>query len=659
MPTLFSQTHFPMVLSSPFGKDRLHVERLQGHESLMAPFRYELDLKSEDRALNFSSIVGKPMTVEFQMSPGETRYLSGIVSRFRQGGTDSRFTYYWAELRPWLWLLTLTKDCRIFQNQTIPQILTTIFTDFGFTDFRNELKGRYEVHEYCVQYQETAFEYVSRLMEEVGMFYFFRHYADRHELVLADDMDAHPPCPGPSVVTYRGGRRGRREDSVISHCTLEEQVTPGGFVTDDFHFETPSTNLLVRIPGNDAKRQWYEYPGGFTATSSGEMLARRRLEAVERPGRMLRGQGMCRGFVAGHRFSIQGHDRKDLNGAYVLSHLSLNATQEKYENSFEAFPAAVPYRPLPAMARPVIPGAQTAIVVGKKGEEIWTDKYGRIKVQFHWDQRGTHDEKSSCWVRVAQGWAGKNWGAQFLPRIGQEVIVSFLDGDPDRPLVTGAVYNAEHMPPFGLPQHQTQSGIRSRSTKGGGLPDCNEIRLEDKKGSEDFFVQAQKDMNVMVKHDRTKTVLNNEVIKVKKNRMTTIEEENDSLEISQGDRMIEVKKGKETHTVKATRTVTVEGDETHTNKNNFTQTVKGNHVLKVTGNLTIDVTGSVTIKSGKSVTTQAGMSLTNKAGTSLTNKAGTSLTNQAGVSMTNKAGASQTVDGGGMLTVKGGIVKIN
>lgn len=620
MPVTFSQHDLPIVLSTPFGKDCLHIERIHGEEALMSPFRYELDLKSEDRALNFSTIVGKPVTVEFHINSGEPRYLSGIVSRFRQGGTDCRFTYYWAELRPWFWLLSLSKGCRIFQNQTVPQIIMAVFEEFGFTDVRNELKSQYAVREYCVQYQETALAFVSRLMEKEGMFYFFRHYADRHELVLGDDLDAHPSCPGPAAVTYGKPRKGRREDAMIVECALEEGVTPGGFLTDDFNFETPSTNLLVRVPGNDQTRMWYDYPGGFPTTTIGETLARRRLEAVEFSGRLLRGHGSCRGFLSGHRFTVEGHDRPDLNGDYVLSRLSLNATQETYENVFEAFPVSVPFRPLPSIGDPMIPGAQTAIVVGKQGEEIWTDQYGRIKVQFHWDQRGTLDEKSSCWVRVAQGWAGKQWGAQFLPRIGQEVVVSFLDGNPDRPLVTGTVYNAEQMPPFSLPQNQTQSGIRSRSSKDGGVNDGNEIRFEDKTGSEEFWVQAQKDMTVTVKHDRTQTVMNNDVLTVKQSRTSTIEEGDDSLEISQGNRTVTVKTGKETHTVKGTREVTVEGNETHTNKSAFTQDVSGNHVLKVQGDLTIDVSGSVTIKGGQSMKIQAGMALTQEAGGTLTVK---------------------------------------
>jgi type VI secretion system secreted protein VgrG len=303
-----------------------------------------------------------------------------------------------------------------------------------------------------------------------------------------------------------------------------------------------------------------------------------------------------------------------------------------YTNSFEAVPSSLVFRPQRTTPRPVIHGLQTATVVGKAGEEIWTDKYGRVIVQFHWDQLGKNDEKSSCWIRVAQGWAGKQWGALFIPRVGQEVIISFLEGNPDRPLITGCVYNAAQTVPYTLPSEQTKSTLRSNSSKGGA--GYNEIRFEDKKDSEELYVHAEKDMNVLVLNDETLTV-------------------------DKGNRKIQVNAGNETHDVKGTRGVTVSGNETHTNQKDYSQTVTGNFSLKVSGNLTIDVTGSISVKAGTSLTNQAGTSLENKAGTSLENKAGTTMTNDAGVSLTNKASASQTVDGGGLLTVKGGLVKIN
>jgi type VI secretion system secreted protein VgrG len=339
-----------------------------------------------------------------------------------------------------------------------------------------------------------------------------------------------------------------------------------------------------------------------------------------------------------------------MNAEYVLTAVSHNADQNQlYTNSFEAIPSSVVFRPPRVTPRSLIHGSQTATVVGKAGEEIWTDQYGRIVVQFHWDQLGQKDEKSSCWIRVAQGWAGKQWGAMFIPRIGQEVIVSFLEGNPDRPIVTGCVYNAEQTVPYTLPDEQTKSTVKSNSSKGGN--GFNELRFEDKAGSEEVFFQAQKDMNVKVLNDQTITITNN--------RTVTVQQKDETLTVSQGNRTISVSTGNETHTVQGTRSVTVTGNVTHTDKADFSRTVSGNYTLKVSGNLTIDVTGSITLKAGTSFSNQAGTSFSNQAGTSLENKAGTTMNNEAQISLTNKGGASQTVDGGGMLTLKGGLVKIN
>jgi type VI secretion system secreted protein VgrG len=331
--------------------------------------------------------------------------------------------------------------------------------------------------------------------------------------------------------------------------------------------------------------------------------------------------------------------------------------QEQYSNSFEAFPSSITFRPSRVTPKPRVIGSQTALVVGKSGEEIWTDQYGRIKLKFYWDQSSASDETSSCWVRVAQGWAGKVWGAIFIPRIGQEVVVSFLDGNPDRPLVTGCVFNAQQTVPYTLPDDQTKSTIKTNSSKGGS--GFNELRFEDKAGSEELFMQAQKDMNITVLNDLTSTITNN--------RTTTVQKKDDSLIVDQGNRSIKVNTGNETHEVKGTRGLTITGNETHTNKADFTQNVTGNFTLKVSGNLSIEVSGSVAIKSGTSfdiqagtaLTSKSGTALTNEAGTSLTNKAGTSMSNEANVSITSKANASHDVESSGILTLKGSLVKIN
>jgi type VI secretion system secreted protein VgrG len=442
-----------------------------------------------------------------------------------------------------------------------------------------------------------------------------------------------------------------------------------------------------QVAQNGSKRRVYEYPGGFLKKDEGEGLTKLRAEEREAPIRRLSGASYCRAMVPGFKTTLEEHYRSDVNAEYVVLAVRHAGGLDGYSNSFEAFPSATPYRPPRTTRKPVIPGSQTAIVVGKSGEEIWTDEYGRIKAQFHWDQLGQNDEKSSCWIRVAQGWAGKSWGQWFLPRIGQEVVVSFLDGDPDRPLVTGSVYNAEQTVPYGLPAEQTKSTIKSDSSKGHG--GYNELRFEDKKDSEEVYFQAEKDMNRVVKNNDTlkvgfeKKEAGDQTIDIYNHRTVTIAEGTETFTVQKGNRTVAVETGNEVHTVKGTRDVTVTGDESKTDEANFTQAVTKDYTLTVDGNLSIDVKGTVTIKSGKamtldcgasltakaaqSLTNQAGSSLTNKAGSSLTNDAGASLTNKAGASLTNdagasltdKAGASATVQGSASVTVQGGVVKIN
>lgn len=630
----------PILISTPLGADKFLLKSYQGEERLSEPFRFTLELVSEDNAVDFTQIVGKSVTLTISLATGDKQYLNGIVGRFVQAGSDARFTTYYADLHPWLWLLTMNSDCRIFQNMTAPDIIKKVFSDAGFTDFTDSLTATYATREYCVQYMETSFAFVSRLMEEEGIFYFFTHDSSGHKLVLADDTSAYLPCPGLTTATMN--KEAWNAEDIVTSCALEQQVVVGQYKADDYNFLTPSTDLTATASGSDTSRSIYEYPGIYTTTSDGEPRTSLRLSALEVPGKLVQGTSYCWAFRPGYKFTLAGHGRADANTEYLLKWVSHRADQNAlYANSFEAASSSMVFRPPRVTPRPVIHGSQTATVVGKAGEEIWTDQYGRIVVQFHWDQVGQNDEKSSCWIRVAQGWAGKQWGSIFIPRIGQEVVVSFLEGNPDRPLVTGCVYNATQTVPYTLPDDQTKSTTKTNSSKGGG--GFNEFRFEDKAGSEEIFIQAQKDMNVTVLNDQTITITNN--------RTVTVKEKDESLTVSTGNRTVKVSTGNETHEVQGTRSVTVTGNVTHTDKADFSRTVTGNYSLKVSGNLTIDVSGSVTIK--------AGTSLTSQAGTSLENTAGTSMTNQAQVSITSKAGASQTVDGGGMLTLKAGLVKIN
>ena len=610
----FVQTALPVQITTPLGPNALLVRSYSGEEAISELFHYGLELYSENDSLDGTQIVGQAVTLQIPLSDGSCQYVNGIVGRFTQAGRDNRFVTYLAELHPWLWMLTMAADCRIFQKMSSLDIVKQVFSEFGFSDFSDKTTGTYARRDYCVQYRETAFAFVSRLLEEEGISYYFTHDDSKHTMVLVDDTSSWGTCPGLTAARYVGRGPGYNSDDIIVDCAAEQAVTAGKFKSDDYNFTIPSTSLLATASGANAKLSVYDYPGLYEAQSDGETIVGRRLASLEVPATTLRGSSLCRSFHAGAAFTLANHYRSDLNGSYVLRRLTLRGNQDEYSNSFEAFPAATKFHPPLVTTRPIIAGNQTATVVGKSGEEIWTDQYGRVVVQFHWDQLGENNEQSSCWVRVSQGWAGNLWGSIFIPRIGQEVVVSFLEGNPDRPLITGCVYNAQQAVPYTLPDNQTRSTLKSNSSKGGS--GFNEICFEDKAGSEELFIQAQKDMTV--------SILNNESLTVAGTRTLNVT-------------------GNETHTNKANHTTTISGD--------CTSTISGNYKLTISGNLTIEVSGSVSIKSGTD--------FTNTAGASLTNKSGTDMMNNAGTTLTNKAAASQTVDGGGMLTIKGGMVKIN
>lgn len=696
----YTQDNLYFTISSPLGKDKLLFQEMHGEERLSGLFHIHLKMLSEDKALDFDSIVGKNLCLTMQFGKEDKRYLNGVVTRFVQAGGDTRFTQYYAELRPWLWELSLSRNCKIFQNMKVPDIIKKIFSDASFTDFKDALKGTYTEREYCVQYEESDFAFVSRLMEDEGIYYFFEHSDSAHTLVLADDADAHQDCPGIAKPRYLLAANDTQPVDAVAAVTWSQQISAKKYAVDDFNFETPSTDLTTEVAGEKGTQRVYEYAPNYKETSEGKNIATRRIDSLEWSNQLLEGQSYCLSFIAGYTFTLDKHPNTTLNKKYVLYTVSHALTFNSYTNSFVAFPADTTFRPPLSTPKPRIHGSQTAIVTGKSGEEIWTDSYGRIKVQFHWDQDGQNDEKSSCWIRVNQGWAGKQWGSFWLPRVKQEVIVSFLNGDPDRPLVTGAVYNAEQTVPYTLPSEQTKSTIKSHSSK--DATGFNELRFEDKKDNEELYLHAQKDMNIDVLNDQTSTIKNNRTVTleekddtltiskgsrtttIKKSRTTTIQEQDDTLSVEKGSRKETIKQHHAVKIQEGNRSIKVEkGGENHT--------VKKNYVLKVEGDLTIDVKGKITIKSGKSISTKAstsitnhaGQALTNQAGTGLTNKAGTALTNQSGTALTNKAGTSltnqanvnldnkanvnmthkanamQTVEASGITTVKGALVKIN
>lgn len=512
-----TQSHREISVSCALGPDVLLLRRMRASEALSALSEYELDLYSERADLKIDDLLATPVSVAVDLPRGGQRYFHGFITRFVVTARQGRYATYRATVRPWLWFLTRASDCRIFQEQNVVDIVKAVFAPYAVADFDTSgLSASYQPYPYCVQYRETDFDFVSRLLEREGIYYFFKSEAGRHVMVLADSHAAHVPAPGYATVRYMPAEdRAMRESEVIYEWSVGGQVEPGAQALQDFDFEKPSASLLVKSTVarayGQSRHELFDYPGNYTERGAGESYARHRIEARHASYQRIQGATRARGLFPGALFTLSEHPRGDQNASVLVCAAQYTLSSDSYEPvrvadpepvltcTFEAMPAQQDFRPEAVTRKPVVQGPQTAIVVGKAGEEIWTDKYGRIKVQFHWDRLGHEDETSSCWVRVAQGWAGKRWGAMFLPRMGQEVIVSFLEGDPDRPLVTGSVYNADNMPPYPLPAQATRSTIKSNSSIGGG--GYNELRFEDKKGAEQFYVHAERDLEQRVRRD--------------------------------------------------------------------------------------------------------------------------------------------------------------
>ena len=649
----------------------LYPESLSGEESLNALGLHILNGVVDGAPLTLASAVASHITTTLHKD-ALLRPMDWLVAEIRQLPADATAERYQLLLRPWLWWLGLASNNRVFQNLATSDIVTTIFKAHGFTDFQLKLTGSYTPREYCVQYGETDLAFVSRLMEEDGIFWFFSHEDSKHTLVLADSNDAFAPIPNGPTVNYLGQKMGARELHGIRSGQVCLQAVAGVYQATDYEFTTPTTSLFSQAEAVAGPNSMYEHPGGYTAKAQGDALTKQRVDGLRSQEKRFVGESDCRWLVPGYWFTLAGHDDSTLNIDWVVTSVSHEGSHDSYRNRFEAIPKATAYRPARITPKPRM-HTQTALVVGKAGEEIWTDEYGRIKLQFPWDRTGKNDETSSCWVRVVLPWSGKGFGMQFVPRIGQEVIVTFIDGDPDRPLVTGCVYNGDNALPYALPANQTQSGIKTNSSKGGG--GFNELRFEDKKDAEEVFLQAQKDFNINVLNDTTATVGHDETLTVQNARTRTVKDGDETVTLEKGKRSVTIQTGSDSLDVKDTRTVTVGSDQNHSTGGNYAHKVSGNYDLTVDGNLTIKVSGTLTLQSGgsfaiksgadlaaqasTSISQKAGTALSNQAGTSLENKAGTTLTNDAGISLVNKAAAEQTVDGGGMLTIKGGLVKVN
>jgi type VI secretion system secreted protein VgrG len=596
-------------------------------EELGRPFEAELDVASAKRSGDLAKLLGTSVTVVIRLPGGGSRYFNGVVARANYSGMTSGAYRYRLELRPWIWLLSRVRDCAIYQNLSAWQIMTQIFRQAGFTfeDKRQSQSGDV-VLDYCVQFEETQFDFVTRLMEKYGIYYFSTHEDGHHKLVFADDPNSHTSIG--KAIPYRFEQAEvRRVEDHVWEWSVDLALQSGKVTHRDYNFLTPSLSLEAKsVAASGAPTDSYEaydYPGQYGTADDGQKVATVRMQSIAARNEVLRGTTNARGMVTGGKFTLSENPDAAQNREYLVVATTMTYTLsegradqrgdalDQFETSLVAIPGTTPYRLEQLTPWPRMRGPQTARVVGKSGDEITTDAYGRIKVQFFWDRLGKSDENSSCWIRVSQTWAGLGWGGMVIPRIGQEVIVDYLDGNPDRPIVTGCVYNATNTVPYALDANKTRSTFKTNSSSGGG--GFNELRFEDKKGEEEVFFQAQKDYNVVV--------LNNETVKItqdftttvdKGNRATTVSTGNDTLTVSKGDRSVTVSQGNESLTVsQGNRSVTVsQGNDSHTvSTGNRSATIsQGNDSVTVSlGNHSIEVdVGSSTITAKQSITLQVG-----------------------------------------------------
>ncbi len=667
-------------VTTPLGSDVLLFSRMTGNEEMSRLFEYEVDLLIDTKGLAsiitagfpIDDVLGEGMTVALSLPSGGTRYFHGLVTQFRHQGPLNDGFLYRAVLRPWLWFLTRTSNCRIFQELSVPDIIKKVFIDNGFSDFKLELTNTYKPLNYCVQYRETDFNFVSRLMECEGIFYFFEHEKTKHTLVIADSVNAYQTVADYETVPYFSPENsGQRERDHIFEWHTAHKVQSGAYVLNDYDFEKPKSNLIAKFTEkkshSHAEGEQYDYPGNYFEPPTGETYANIRLDELQTDYEVVQAKGNAMGLTTGMLFTLKDHYIIPENTKHIIiaanflivsnQYRSASGQEDHYECSFKAIRATQQFRPQRLTPVPFVQGPQTATVVGKDGEEIWTDKYGRIKVQFHWEREGKKNETSSCWVRVSHPIAGKNWGWVSLPRIGQEVVVSFLEGNPDRPLVTGSVYNDTQMPPYALPANQTQSGIKSRSSKAGVADNFNEFRFEDKKGVEQVYLHAEKNQDIEVEndethwvgHDRSKKVDNNETVNIGKNRSETVGE-NETISI--GKNRSEDVGVNETISIGKSRSETVGENESLDVGKNRERKVGENETVSIGKKHTIDVGDTRQTNIGKDDMSQVAKKFYLEAGDEITLKTGdASLTMKKDGTIQLK-GKNITIIGSGKVGVK-------
>ncbi len=656
-----------LKLKTPLDQDVLLVEQLRADEGLNKLFQIDLEILhdhesegSEPLVADTSKILGQQMTVIVNQEDKTSRFFNGICVRFEQGNRDDRFTHYRAVLVPRLWLLTQNIQSRIFQNISVPDIIKKVFEGFE-VDY--EIQGTFEPRNYCVQYRESDFDFASRLMEEEGIYYYFEHKDGSHRMIVGNTPQSHRECPVQSKLPF-ALVVGDEENWIPSIITwrVVHRLRTGMFTLWDHNFEYPSSSLNAEQSsrfniGGNQDLEHYDYPGEYAKRFDGvdasggdqagklqkvfddrQRVAEIRQQEIDVAYKNIESSSDCCTLIAGYRFELTDHPVGENNAFHVLADVHTEASQNPsyisgepvtnpYSLNISCIPYAdspkkAPFRPLRKTPKPIVQGTQTAYVVGQSGEEIFTDKYGRVKVQFHWDREGQNDAGSSCWLRVAQSWAGKRWGMMFIPRIGMEVIVDFLEGDPDRPIIVGCVYNAEAMPPYDLPAEKTKMTIKSDSSVGGD--GFNEIRFEDKKGEEQIFIHGEKDLDFRIKNDAREWVGNDHHFNVKRDRREKIERDEQRL---------------------------IERDQV--------EQIKRDLHLKVEGKDATEIGGSLSVKVGGAVAEKFGANHSEETSGTIYLKAGATVVIEAAAGITLKVGGNFVTINPGGVQIQGTMVMIN
>lgn len=626
-------------IETPLGPGAFVLVSFSGQEGLSTLGRFNIALKCKRHDIDAARMLGQNVTVRVEAAKGKPRYFNGYITRWsgvdeirdtQVGGKQTKAYVYEATVSPWLWFLTRTANCRIFQKKTVPDIIEEVFRNYSsLASFnKSQLQGRYREWEYCVQYRETDFNFVNRLMEQEGIYHFTEHANGKHTINLVDSLNAHKAYPGYEEIRF--DEEDREGEDLFQQWQSTHEIQPGRYVASDYDYKKPR-DLIEESAEKQLKHpysqfEFYDYPAEVDDSGEAKQAAAIRIDELHAQYHTFTASGNVRGLQPGCSFKLAAHPVSSYNDKHLTVSASYQSTGNadssgggntfSFRCNISAIPLKQQYRPLRQTPKPLIQGPQTAVVVGKKGVEIDTDELGRIKVQFRWDRYGTADENSSCWIRVAQPWAGNGYGALAIPRIGQEVIVEFMEGDPDWPIVTGSVYNGENKPAYNLPAEKTRWGIKSRSSQGGGASNLNELRFEDKKGSEEVYVHAEKDLNFYTKKKRSEFVGDESQLQVEKNVLQML--------------------GSDVRTA-------VKGD-VHTD-------IKGDELTKTGGGIHLTVGESWEAKVGTKLAANAGQEVHIKAGTTLVIEAGTQITLKVG-------GNFITIDPSG-VSIKGTMVMVN